>query len=80
MIATRTDDVDDHRQTVLHVQAALAHRARRADDLIHALAFEGKRRQQRGGLHRRKARVHDFADERGRLVCREVLAAEHPPQ
>ena len=80
MIAARPNDVDDHRQAVLDVEAALAHRARRADDLVDALAFERERGQQRAGLDRRKGRVHDLADEGRRLVGREILSAQHAPQ
>ena len=47
VIAARPDHVDDHRQPVLDVQAALAHRARRADDLVDALAFRCERDEQR---------------------------------
>ena len=53
VVAAGADDVDDERQPVLDVQAALAHRARRADDLVDALALRGERGQQRRGLRRR---------------------------
>src|SRR5580658_3190732 len=80
MIAARPHDINDHWQAVLDMQAALAHRARGTDDLVDALALERKRRQQRGGLNRRKARVHDLADKRGCLVGREILSAQQATQ
>ena len=39
MIATGTDDVDDHRQAVLDVQTSLAHSPRRTDDFVDAFPF-----------------------------------------
>ena len=73
VIAAGADDVDDHRQIVLDVQAALAHSARRPDDLFDALALRCERDEQARRLRRRVVPVHDLADERGGLVLGKIF-------
>ena len=68
-VAAGADDVEHERQPVLDAHAALAHRARRADDLVGRLALGGERGKERGRAHRRDRLVHDRADHARRHLC-----------
>ena len=80
MIPAGTNDVDDHRQAVLDVEAALAHRTSRSYNLVNALALGGERDQQARGLCGRVLAVHYPANERCGLFLREILSGEQTPQ
>ena len=68
-------------QTVLDVETALAHRARRADDLVDVLRrLHGERDEQSGALGRRELAVHDRADQLGALGLRKTIAGYEPAQ
>ena len=73
-VAAGADDVDNLGQSVLDVEAAFAHRARRANDLVDVLTANGERDQYSGGLGGRDLAIHDRADQLGAFGLRKTSA------
>jgi hypothetical protein len=75
-VAAGTAGVDDPIAVDGQRRDALAHRQRRAGDLVGGLAFHPQRDQQRTLLRIRGAAVHHFPEDFVHFIAAEVLALD----